>query len=269
MANALQFLNDLSVATAVVLKPNSHTTLQRLQVSLLAMMPVIPRPPGATLDWVTAPSEAPLDQHGNDTRGVRYIQLLRAVYTLSNSSAKLPVLSVNLLRALFVNLGEDSLGFLVGIWLRPPLTVKGSDGDHLRTAALLHATTFLEAHCATEHWLDFQTVLPALLVALQNSDRRVREAAVSCVHTLVSLVEKEPSAIYAYDAIYGPTSNVLQYAEWADLGKYVAALGAVMEHVTHDPVYVREFHKEHLSAAKGDAKKVAMYALRVHSSSWV
>lgn len=252
-------MNDLSVATVVVLKPNSQTTLHRLQVSILAMIPVVPRPSGATLDWVTAASDAPSDQNNNDTRGTRYIQLLRAVYALSNSSAKLPVLSLNLLRALFVNLGDESLGFLVGIWLHPPRTGKGTDGDHLRTAALLHAAAFLEAHCATEHWLDFQTILPPLLVSLQNADRRVREAAVSCVHNLVKLVEKEPSAIYAYDAIYGPASNLLQYAEWTDFRKYVTALGAVMEHVTHDPAYLREFHKEHLSAIKGDSKKVSRY----------
>ncbi|KZT68072.1 hypothetical protein DAEQUDRAFT_348588 [Daedalea quercina L-15889] len=257
--NLTAFLHDMSVVTAIVLKPSSQSTLQRLQVSVLAMMPVIPRPTGVTLDWLTTPSEPPIDQHSNDTRGTRYIQLFRSVYILSNSSASLPVLSLHLLRVLFINLGDESLGFLAGIWLSPSLPAKGSDADHLRTAALRHAAAFLEAHHATEHWLDFQTVLPGVLVALQHPDRRVREAAASCVHVLVRLVEKEPSAIYAYDAIYGPASNLLQYTEWADFGKYVAALGAVTEHMRHDPAYLREFHKEHLSMVKGDAKKVASY----------
>ncbi|KAH9837712.1 armadillo-type protein [Rhodofomes roseus] len=257
------FLHDMSVASAVVLKPSSQSTLQRLQISILAMMPVIARPAGVHLDWLTTPSEAPVDMHGNDTRGIRYIQLLRAVYILSNSSAALPALSLHLLRALFVNLGDESLGFLAGIWLSPSLPAKGRDADYLRTAALHHAAAFLEAHHATQHWLDFQTVLPAVLVAVQNPDRRIREAAVACLQVLVKLVEKEPSGIYAYDAIYGPPSKLLQYTEWADFGKYVAALGSVSEHMMHDPAYVREFHKEHLSVAKGDGKKVAGYKQRI------
>ncbi|KAH9921142.1 uncharacterized protein B0H18DRAFT_1086220 [Fomitopsis serialis] len=193
-------------------KAQQPTTLQRLQVSVLAMMPMIPRPVG----------------------------LLRAVYILSNSSASLPVLSLHLLRVLFVNLGDESLGFLAGIWLSPLNRRRGA-----------MSTTY-----APPRFTMPPHVLPAVLVALQSPERRVREAAVTCIRN-------EPSAIYAYDAIYGPTSNLLQYAEWTDFGKYVAALGSVGEHMRHDPAYLREFHQEHLSVVKGEGKKVASYKHRI------
>lgn len=151
-------------------------------------------------------TQAPVAQAGRGTRGPRYLQLMRAVYTFSNSSSHMPVLTTHLLRLLFLKLGDDALAFLVGIWLNNLADAESKD-DHVSYAALRHAAAFLSAHTSTEHWVDFQTVLPALLVVLQSPTRRVREAAVECLGLIAQISQaKDASAVYAFDAIYGAGS---------------------------------------------------------------
>lgn len=143
-----------------------------------------------------------------DDANTRYVHLMRAVYQLGNSSTSLPLLSTHLLRILFINLRDDALAFLAGIWL-----ADGIDGnevqDHLRHAALRHAMAFLEAHRTTSHWVDFQTILPALLVALQNANQHVRKSAAECLSILAQLSQsKTVSEVYAFDTIYGSSSGM-------------------------------------------------------------
>lgn len=204
-----QFLDDASVGSAVAMKPSSQNTLHRLQVSVLSVLPNFPRPSGVSLDWL---AEYPLQQAGTitvDHRVARYIQLLRSVYRLSNSSASLPLLSTHLLRTLFINLGDDALSFLTGVWLTASGHSQDGEGEaHIQYAALRHAGAFLEAYVEAKRTLDFQTVLPAMLVTLQSADAGVREAAVRCIAVIVKLsFASEAEGVYAFDAIYGAESG--------------------------------------------------------------
>ncbi len=133
------------------------------------------------------------------------MDLLRTIYRMANSTTALPLLSSHLIRVLFISLGDDALTFLAGVWLNSNSDMPAQPWEF---ASLRHAAAFLEAHYASQRWVDFQTVLPSLLVALQHSDRRIREAALECVSALMRLCQsKKPSSIYAFDAIYGPSSS--------------------------------------------------------------
>ena len=203
----------------------------------------------------------------------RFVDLMRTVYVLANSSATLPALSTHLLRSLFINLGDDALQLLAGIWLHSDSSAPSTPAEF---ASLRHAAAFLEAHFATQSSVDFQTVLPALLVALQHSDRRVREAALECVDVLARLSQaQKPSGIYAFDALYGSASGEslaygktatvdvrncaaeLQYIEWSDLCRYVQTVAAAREHLLNDASYLRVLHQQYLTTIKSDSKKEA------------
>ncbi|CDO68790.1 hypothetical protein BN946_scf184989.g56 [Trametes cinnabarina] len=257
------FLNDTSVGSAVVLKPSSHNTLHRLQVALLSVLPSIPRPAGVRLNWVSQhPGET-----STESQATRYIQLLRDVYRLSNSSAHLALLSTHLLRSLFVNLGDDALAFLVGVWLAASSAAQNKSADeqsHIQYAALRHAGAFLEAHVVTQRTVDFQTVLPAMLIMLQSQDATVREAAIRCIAVVIRISHaKEAEAVYAFDAIYGNESSKLQYVDWSDFQKYAKAIGETRDNLVHDPEYLQAFHNEHLGYSKADSKKVSGYKQRI------
>jgi U3 small nucleolar RNA-associated protein 10 len=128
---------------------------------------------------------------------------MRSIYNLTNSSSTLSVIPASLLRAQFIHLADDGLAFLVGVWL--------SEKDaRLRRIALSHAFAFIAAHEATENTIDFQTVLPALLVTFGDPDRGVRSQASECVQLLARLSRaKHASGVYAFDTIYEKTTSKL------------------------------------------------------------
>jgi len=57
-----------------------------------------------------------ISQGASGERGYLYVRLMRKVYKLANSPC-LPLFSINLLRALFVNIKDDALAFLAGVWI--------------------------------------------------------------------------------------------------------------------------------------------------------
>ncbi|KAI9451428.1 hypothetical protein BJY52DRAFT_1297951 [Lactarius psammicola] len=253
-ADTLQeFLYDTNLGTNVVLKPQSRNTLHWLQTLLLCAIPVLPRPPGGTLNFTVFAQSAK-----EASRNVRYVQLMRSIYKLSNSSSSLPTIPASLLRAQFINLADDALAFLVGVWL-------SAEGDaQLRRTALSHALAFILAHDATEQVIDFQTVLPALLVALGDPDRGVRHQASECVRLLAQLsTAKQASGVYAFDTIYGESTSQLKYLNWDDFQKYTEALAAYREHCIHDPKYIRAVHQQYLARDPSDKKKSTAHKRRV------
>jgi U3 small nucleolar RNA-associated protein 10 len=184
-----------------------------LQTSLLCVIPVLPRPPGDALSFTD--SLQPVIVYSIDsfsphlhtpkseptTRSASFVRLMRSIYKLTNSSSTLPAIPASLLRAQFIHLADDALAFLVGVWL-------SEEDAQLRRTALSHAFAFIAAHEATENIIDFQTVLPALLVALGDPDRGVRHQASECVRLLARLSKvKQASGVYAFDTIYGKTTS--------------------------------------------------------------
>lgn len=125
---------------------------------------------------------------------------MRAVYNLANCLS-FPVLTSSLLRILFCNLKSDALVFLAGVWtLESPMS---ADNSFLHEIALRHAAAFLEAHVLEDDGVDFQTIVPALLIALQSAIGGVRKAAVECLNRIRLISEKKLKNVYKFDMIYG------------------------------------------------------------------
>ena len=186
-----------------------------------------------------------------------------AVYKLANASPSLPSLTTNIIRALFVNLKDDSLVFLIGI-LMQSLGINENRGHC--TTALRHAAAFLKA----KPNVDFQVILPSLVVAMQDADSGIREAALECVE-LMAANNKEIQGVYAFDVIYGESSGMfylmfchglsksspvasLQYLDVVDWSKYLQAIVGYKDHIAKDAEYCRILHQQHFTRAKGDSK---------------
>lgn len=133
--------------------------------------------------------------------------MARATYSLANTSSIVLSLSTNLTKALFITLREQALLFLAGVWSKSLLSNIGS--TILPQAALFHAAAFLKAQitdaCQPQ---DFQTVLPALLLALSAQDPAVRAAATDCIAIIAqSTLASTASSIYALYSIYGSNNG--------------------------------------------------------------
>ena len=129
----------------------------------------------------------------------RYVYLMRSIYRLANASSNMPILATTILQILFVNLKGDALAFLAGIWA----TGGKEDFKESKSIALLHAAAFLEAHILEDDGIDFQTILPTLLVALQNPDQQVCRGALECISRVRMLAGRKLSSVYRFDVIYG------------------------------------------------------------------
>jgi U3 small nucleolar RNA-associated protein 10 len=136
-------------------------------------------------------------------------QLTRSLYSLANCSATLHSLSTNLLRVLFVNLKDDALLFLAGIW--SDSSNSSIRRENLRLSALSHAKAFLIAHAQTrDKIIDFQVIVPALLAALNSPERRVRSVALENLSLIQNMCgAKTRSSVYAIDSVYGKNSGTL------------------------------------------------------------
>ena len=142
-----------------------------------------------------------------DMQGRRYVELMRTVYYVASSSSSSPVISTALLQALFTNLKDDALAFLAGIWAGADKRAR--DDEQLRAFALLHASAFLQAHIDENDGVDFQTILPMLLIGLSSPSGLVRQGAIKCMAQLQALSERQLVTVYKFDGIYGVKESEL------------------------------------------------------------
>lgn len=216
---AADHLDDASLGKLVVQKPTSKTTSYWLQVSVAALAASVGRPEGLVLDWLSARSSVcdfnpfspcllialvTISQDPSDNRGHQYVELMRSIYQISVSSASPQMAAI--LRDLFINLKADALAFLIGISLSSSLGT-GPDKDGFAVMALDHSSAFLRAHLSEPEvgtGVDFQTILPSLLVVLQSNNAEIRQATIKCLALVTELTNgKKFSEVYAFDVIYG------------------------------------------------------------------
>jgi U3 small nucleolar RNA-associated protein 10 len=121
---------------------------------------------------------------------------------MSNSGRLHPALASSLLRSLLTQLSEEALTFLASVW-----TIKEvSATPALRVAALRHGLAFVNAYKVQTAGIDFQLVVPALVIALQDDSKAVRTAGVALLKAISGSGAKE-GAVYAVDTFYGSQSS--------------------------------------------------------------
>lgn len=108
-----------------------------------------------------------------------------------------------------MGLRDDIFAFLAGVWTRPNEEASDSDNQQ-RVIALSHAAAYLEANILQEEAsaVDFQTILPSLVVALGTLDAHGRRAALECIVLMLTLTSKKFVVVYAMDTIYGSDSGM-------------------------------------------------------------
>lgn len=150
-----------------------------------------------------------------DTRGPSFVRLTRLIYQELNS-VPAHILSPfvrHLLLNLFVNIGDATMLFLAGIWSfneSSPIEETTATQHGISVAALHHARAFVTAQQHSSESKedsgtlrrDFQIIFPAVLIALQSSDRPTREAAVALLNAMAVTSSGTKVEIYAFDIAY-------------------------------------------------------------------
>lgn len=160
-------------------------------------------------------------------------------------------------RLLSLTTGDEWAQFLASMWLgssnNSELDAIGRSRCLITFQALL--TSQHNKSLSASEKIDYQTVLPSVLVALGDEDAHVRGAAAACIKALRAAYpetieepkkrsKRKSSAasdaqqnIYKYDEFYGGDkdgSNSLQYLPTAIITKFMVMLSARMESMTLD-----------------------------------
>lgn len=125
---------------------------------------------------------------------------MQNLYAVACGSSTPSQLSTHLIQAIFLNLKDVSLQFLLGV-----LLARSPGLELVRTHALLHALAFLRGHTSSNA-VDFQTVLPSFIAVLMDArtDKQGRALIFECVSALASISERKH--VYGLDSIYGAES---------------------------------------------------------------
>jgi len=214
-------------------KPKASRTSQRATLALFYAMTKINR---------SAQSPTWLDDE--ETSFKRYA---KTTYLWANSDILPLQLARSLLQSLFLQLGSEALLFLASVW------TDHDNSSGLRLAALKHASSFVMAHKG-QNGIDFQLLLPSILIALGDNQQKVRVGGVALLKSIV-LLAGNGDEVYALDTIYGAKSDQVKLLKQTDIAAYLGWLSEASEQFAVDGKQVHILHSEKLSQRQGETKK--------------
>ncbi|WFD44434.1 snoRNA-binding rRNA-processing protein utp10 [Malassezia psittaci] len=182
-----------------------------------------------------------------------------------------------LLPVLFQRLGGNLLSLLAGIWCMEcsldDSPVPYSDVAQ-RTICTRYALQLFDRAAMQHIPLDVQTLLPSILVLLQDKNQVLRESGTQLVQGLARVhkaAHGTPTEIYGYDTIYGQASGPLQYLDYHTLQRYVTSLAENGSSYVNDVDGVASVHATILSGTKKEqvsfCNRVVCYLLS-HAVAW-
>jgi len=208
-------------------------------------------------------------------------QLVLLVYQTLHAPGAGAVASQTLVPVFFERLGPQALALLAGVWTTPG----GSDGaaptsvaelaDALdtqcvvprsevpvRLMAMRHAAMLVRAAAAQSHALDLQTLLPSLLVVLQDTVPVLRDAAAQllCAMDEWHAAVEGTRDVYGLETVYGARSAALQYLDAPTYAKYVSLLAREAGAFVNDASYLAATHA---TVLRGSGKKDAQFRTKV------
>ncbi len=177
----------------------------------------------------------------------------------------------NLIVAWTMALGRSSL-------LRLASTLAGRESSTaVRLTAAKHLASLIQSR-SSQGRVDYQTILPALIVATCDAEEHIRAAAVGCMQAILQApVNGSANAaveVYAVETVYGAASSQLQYLQPQDALKLLTKLAEEGERLAQDQLYARQFLTSSLATVKGEPRKEAAWKhaslcyLLSHVVSW-
>ncbi|WFD27115.1 snoRNA-binding rRNA-processing protein utp10 [Malassezia nana] len=208
-------------------------------------------------------------------------QLVLLMYQTLHAPDAGAVASEKLAPVLFERLGSQALALLAGVWTTPggaestaPTSVAAladaldtqcivpRSNVPVRLMAMRHAAMLVRAAASHARALDLQTLLPSLLVVLQDTVPVLRDAAAQllcAMHEGNAASECSPD-VYGLETVYGAQSAALQYLDTPTYAKYVSLLAHEAGAFVNDASYLAVTHTALL---QGSSKKETQFRTKV------
>ncbi|GMK56611.1 hypothetical protein CspeluHIS016_0304510 [Cutaneotrichosporon spelunceum] len=229
---------------AVVGKTSAGKTQQRVYLALLTSAVAVPPSPNILTTWLG-------DVDVSSPEG-QTCAIAQALYRWANSSNLSAAVAKHLLHSVFTQLGEDVLVFLASVWTSP-VTISA-----LRIAALRHAEAFVKAYASAKS-TDFQLIIPAILIALQDDAKPVRQAAAVVLRAVSATPQSSNADIYALESIYGSRSDLTQLLKQSDLTKYLETITRALDEMVIDAGRLALVQGQQLDLQSKNGKKDMLY----------
>lgn len=267
------------VANAIFSRPQSAKTLRRTRAALLLSAIAAVRPvASSSWSWLAGSDEA-------------YARLAQSIYRLAHTgtTAGAAGLAGTILSALFTTIVEDdTLAFLAKVWTTESV-------QQLRVSALRDAAVFVKVQAMPEMGkvVDFQVVVPAVLVALMDAEKKVRQEAMQLLAVLRETIPASTAEVYGKDVFYGAApsgesllcllsgsraddegAGSIKYLDVVDTARYVQKLLDSRNEIVMDGGYLLTFHQSILEIGEQETKKARTLKFKAftfiisHVASW-
>ncbi|RUS33557.1 hypothetical protein BC938DRAFT_471117 [Jimgerdemannia flammicorona] len=244
----------------------SNLSLAReIKVELFAIMNLVAciKIPASRIAWLSSEEES------DDVEF--YKNILGRLYKHFASGADIACYE-GAVRGLFDgHLKNDPVEFLCAIWTEDAATT--SPLVQVRSLQIADAYFAAYAHDQVAQKIDFQLIVPSLLIALVHPDKVVRTSAIACLQSIRKVYHKAihnvpvtngkkakgPSvAIFKVDDFYGKTSDQLQYLLTETAEAFVTSIVETKDEFLTDCQYFPRFLADTLNKdAVKDTKNVA------------
>lgn len=194
---------DSSLLQTVYAHPTVAKTVRQVQAAtIVGVVQAVHPVKEASWTWLSASAS-------DEAALIAYRTLCTLIYRVAHtgsSTAGSAALATSLLSTLFTSLvADDVLSFLAGLFT-------SSSPIELRLSALRDSAVFIEvlSSASEKKTVDWQIVVPALVVALSDSDKKIRVEALKVLEKVRDVVvAKEVTkvgSVYGRDKFYGASS---------------------------------------------------------------
>ena len=153
---------------------------------------------------------------------------------------------------------EDSIPCACSFW------IKGEFNVVTRLSSLFMTSACINSYSEVKP-LDFQLVVPNLLITLMNKNKEIRQSGLQCFKAIqgnYSKLKEDPKAwkvmtpekIFKYDIFYGSSSSGLQYLESEDISNFVDSVVGHQSEFLADVNYVEDFITDSLQKNSKDSR---------------
>ncbi|KAF9401164.1 HEAT repeat-containing protein 1 [Mortierella sp. AD011] len=227
------------------------TEISAIRFSLLSIVTDLKKPAKTNVSWL---SDGPLSE---------YATIVLSLYKTFVGTLRMGPYE-QMIEKLFENhLMSDSIEFLCNLWTDSSTTAL----IQLRSLQIANANLQAFATQTTEDAIDFQVVVPTLLIALANPAKAMRDTAVSCLESIVTLYPKVKitgkkgksmaTDIFRFDSFYGKTSDQLEFLMPEQISSFLTELLKSREEFITDGGYLAKYLSEHLNHVAGEPKATA------------
>lgn len=224
------------------------TEVSAIHFSLLSLASDLKKPAKLTVSWLCSEERS------------EYADVILSLYKTFVGTVDMTPYEQMIEKLFELHLMTDSIEFLCNLW------TDSTSSTLVQIRSLQIASANLQAFASQTKAdaIDFQVVVPTLLIALSSPVKAMRETAVACIQTIASIYPRIKTSgkkgksvaaeIFKFDSFYGKTSDQLEFLLPEQCSGFLNDLVKSREEFITDSSYLAKHLAETLSRVATESK---------------